>query len=436
MKLSEYNIFMKRNNVVLGYNTMLGSILMLSNSLYNFFEDNRNNLDNIKESNTELFDNLYTNGFIIDKNFDELSKIRLDNKLDCVTSKNYHLTIIPSLDCNLKCWYCFENHRENSQISDKIVNSILKHIEVKIENGELGNLVLEWFGGEPLLFFDEKVYPLSIRLKKLLGKNNMVLHSFFVTNGTLITDEHLKKLNEINSKFQITLDGCQEKHDKVRRLKNSNNGTYKQLIETIYKLSETLDNTFINVRINYDNKTLEGFESILNDLSGVNKKKVKFHLERIWQTKPTPNNQLLKKSINQALAMGFSVSYLKFFKKNYACKVDRLNQATILYDGSVYKCSGRDFKQNEIDGILNEDGIIDWKTEKVEKRIGLATFENELCLKCNFLPVCMGPCSQKLMENNWTNVKKICELNNLELTLDDYLVYLFNNIQNIKKNNV
>jgi len=36
--------------------------------------------------------------------------------------------------------------------------------------------------------------------------------------------------------------------------------------------------------------------------------------------------------------------------------------------------------------------------QKLAKRLGNSTFENNYCIKCKYLPGCMGPCSQKMVE--------------------------------------
>ena len=433
MKESKFNTFIQKGKITLGYNSMGDNMVVLPTSVYDIFQNNKTNVVNIKNKDKKLYNVLIVNGFIIADDRDELSEIRLLNKLDTISSKNYHLTIIPSLDCNLKCWYCYESHRKGSKMSINVMDRVINHIKHKISNNELDNLIIDWFGGEPLLFFDEVTFPLSMRLKEILQDKKMTLNSFFVTNASLILDEHIPKLESINSRFQITLDGNRKRHNKIRCTKESNSGTYSHLIKTIYELSNRINNTFINVRINYDDQTLKDFEDILTDLDGVDRTKVKFHLERIWQTKPTPSNPLLKNALDLAMSNGFSVSYLNFFRKHYACKADRLNQATILYDGSVYKCSGRDFKFNERDGDLENNGTISWMDDKITYRVGLSTFENEMCLNCKFLPICMGPCSQKSIEKKWENLDQICELNKLELSMEDFLIYRYNNLQNVKK---
>ncbi len=52
------------------------------------------------------------------------------------------------------------------------------------------------------------------------------------------------------------------------------------------------------------------------------------------------------------------------------------------------------FEEEREEGVLQDDGDILWNPSFAH-RIVHATFENELCKPCAFLPVCYGPCSKK-----------------------------------------
>lgn len=47
-------------------------------------------------------------------------------------------------------------------------------------------------------------------------------------------------------------------------------------------------------------------------------------------------------------------------------------------------------------------------------------------MSCKLLPLCWGPCNQKLLETPG-DVMRYCQLQNMELSLDDYVEYRFNN---------
>jgi len=67
---------------------------------------------------------------------------------------------------------------------------------------------------------------------------------------------------------------------------------YSHIIQTIHHLTERIDNTYVNIRINYDEKTLHHINELLNDLLELDRKKVGIHFERVWQTENKTDNSL------------------------------------------------------------------------------------------------------------------------------------------------
>ena len=98
------------------------------------------------------------------------------------------------------------------------------------------------------------------------------------------------------------------------------------------------------------------------------------------------------------------------------------NSIVINYDGSIHKCNGRTLSRLTKYGVLKNDGSLDIDENLLAKRLSVATFENKECLSCKMLPVCMGPCSQKMLEHNGEWSRNICSLRSLDTSLNDYLV--------------
>ena len=47
---------------------------------------------------------------------------------------------------------------------------------------------------------------------------------------------------------------------------------------------------------------------------------------------------------------------------------------------------------------------------------------------------CAGPCSTKCIENNWQDIGAQCALDSMEVSLDEYIVFLFANRYQLHKN--
>lgn len=438
MKLSQFNIIANHKENVVVFNTLNNSFLYLNKHVYDRLYD-LNYINRLPEINPDLYEKLCKSGVIIDSSFDEYGEL-LNRHQQAVNDRSvYDLTLLPSLDCNLRCWYCFEKHAKGTHLSKEMRDRIVRHIDwVLVDNPNTECLQITLFGGEPLLFFEEEIYPL---LKAIQGRMNAFGKKFrclIVTNGVRISPDNIALFSDLNASFQISIDGCKENHDKVKFVPSTRQGTYDHVIRMVNLLNKETS-CFINLRINYNNRTLERVTDIMEDLKEVDKKKLRIHLERVWQTNATEEKQpdVLKEVIDTFLLNGFYVSYMGF-NSNYGlpCKTSKRYQAVISHDGRVYKCTGRDFTEDLSEGILLENGKIQWDEKKLNKRMSIMTFEAERCQKCQFLPLCWGPCNQKILEaKKQGRIVKNCALDSIELSMNDYILYRFNNYYLWKQKN-
>lgn len=431
MKASRYNIFIPQEGCTICYNSFSKSTLALNNRVYASFTTDAPDEFFIKYPTH--YNTMVENGFLIPDEIDELNEIRFAHKLAVSDTRHFQLMIHPTLDCNLKCWYCYENHVHGSKMSEETQRRIVKLVENKIKTNAIDSVQLSYFGGEPLMFFNQIAYPLSSAVKEVCQKYGKPFSSFFVTNASLIDDAMVEKLKELNPAFQITLDGHREKHNQVRIGKENSYPTYDRIIHALYAISERIspqgnNKRIITLRINYDNDTLKHIDEILEDIAGLDKEKITIHLERVWQTmgqNDEGQQKLLIDSFRKLIYAGFSVNYGLFNKERMSCQAEKFDYAIINYDGNVYKCNGRNLVEENKDGTLNADGWIEWQPGALANRLGRTTFENPMCLACNMLPACMGPCSQKNMESNWRNLGNFCSKNVLDISLEEYLMLQF-----------
>ena len=88
-------------------------------------------------------------GFVVEDDVQEMDIIReeFDRKRN---SGQYTLMVLPTYDCNLRCWYCIQEH-QNMTLSDETVARIKKHIEKYLLENEIKEIspVLVW-GRTPL----------------------------------------------------------------------------------------------------------------------------------------------------------------------------------------------------------------------------------------------------------------------------------------------
>ena len=100
---------------------------------------------------------------------------------------------------------------------------------------------------------------------------------------------------------------------------------------------------------------------------------------------------------------GYNVSSHKILHSVIdSCYGDKRNQALINYNGDVFKCTARDFLTENRLGYLNQNGIIIWEKNSLERRM-TSKFNRPICHNCRIAPLCGGGCSQQAMENLFAN---------------------------------
>jgi uncharacterized protein len=426
-KLNKYLYTKQNGDIIVIYNLLNNFIFALNQEKY--LRLHNYDLSELKESYPVLFSAMGKLGVIVPADFDEINQVKLMNRKTVFDTRQYRLTINPTLECNFHCWYCYEQHPKGRMTEDTM-QSVVNHIKLKIEEKSIQYLNLDWFGGEPFVYFDEIVFPLSKTIKQVLEEKGIAFTNMATTNGYLLNEKRIKQLSEIGLKqFQITLDGNEETHNKIRHDKQG--GSFKTIVENINLLSEYPDN-IITVRINYTEKTLSGINDIMSFFSDNTKNRISILFQQVWQDsfKQYISCEKIKKEF---LKNGFNI-HKHHLRQGNVCYADLLQQAVINFDGRVFKCTARDFNKTKADGLLLPDGEIQWNIPMLTKRMGCATFENEHCLACNLVPVCFGPCSQKMIEfTKERDFQPLCLEGGIKAILDENIENFYNNLQKEEK---
>lgn len=416
MKNSQFNIFFPFEDHIVGYNSFENDFIFLTTELYELYlQTTINNINKLEEIHPDFFELLVQKHFCVSNDADELQQVKdLVHSIDC-NPEVYHMIINPTMNCNFKCWYCYETHIKDSKMGKVEINKILKHIEKKLSSGNVKYFSLGWFGGEPLLYFRQVVLPILEHVNSFIADKDIAFQSDFTSNGLLISNELLADCKRLGVKsFQITLDGHRQRHDEVRFV-SKDRGSYDQIVANIKRCIKS--GIKVICRINLSKETFnEDLIQIIYDFSDLldeEKKLIQFGFHQVWQEETNLNNEILA-MIQCFKDHGLQTNYSKFSDTvKFSCYGDKMNQATINYNGDVFKCTARDFKTENREGILMDDGIIQWN-EKYYNRMN-AKFNNSPCLKCNILPICNGSCSQNALDsknkeycvNNYDENKKI-----------------------------
>lgn len=421
MNISKYNHYIEQGDSCIIFNAYTASFIIANKQDVNRFLL-QNNVEGLKKEHPQLFDYLCRKGMLIPDFFDEKATYISDVIERKFSGKTYHLIINMTMDCNLRCWYCYESHIDNSVIGNDIISSVIKHIALKFDRSPFQLLNLSFFGGEPLLHKKKILYVLSL-IKPIAKKKGFKIAINFTTNATLLTEDFVDSIKEYHSTFQITLDGCRIIHNSIRKFKDKTaTGSFDRILKSLSIIKEHLTDYELLLRVNVSPQTSIGLQSLAANIeSFLDPQKTIIAVHKVWQVSEKKiDDYVIDNFVKECQTRGFVCTYLNLKYQLCSCYADNLNEVVINYDGRVYKCTARKFNEANSCGYLREDGVIIWDYEKLMDRMKLQIPRQ--CINCDLLPVCSKRCSQSLLDDP----KEFCVLKH-GYSKVDYIIELLNN---------
>ena len=420
MKKNSYQLFEEiGDNIFLHFCTSTNSFLLMSKPTHDYYMNS--SADEIKREQSDLFQHLVDNGFLINEKTNEQEDICLLRDRMKFDREEYHVVINTTLDCNLNCWYCYESKIVGSRLNDKTISNIIKNLESRFTTYPFRHLRISFFGGEPFMDFTgiKKILDFA---KGFTSDMGILLTADFTTNATLINDEIIEYLKSFHCSFQITLDGNRERHNKIKACAQNPFDTYQATINSLRLINKEINNRHVAVRINFDNHTLKKIDEILEDIDFLDRRSTTLILKRIWQIKSVDViHDLLLENIQKILDKGFLLDYY-VMPKGCLCFADRESQVLFNFDGGIFKCTTiSNFDKNNALGTLDsQTGEIIWDRDKIQR--WMDNMQPSRCISCEWFPVCLGICNRQLIAHPQNPP---CNMDGLSLTRKEYLMYLF-----------
>jgi len=417
MRKIKYQIYTKiQEGIFLYFNSFSAKYILLDDTKHNLYQTL--SASELESVNPVLFSLLRENQFLVPEDFNERAIVEYKKLCYKMDTMMYHVVINVTLDCNLKCWYCYETKIHNSSLQKNVLEAIKRNISLRYSQVRFKTLKLSFFGGEPFLNF-KAISEILEYAKIFCSANSIVLLADFTTNAVAIKEEHINYLKNFTCFFQITLDGDKEKHNKVKYLKGVD--TFRCTLNKIHKISNAIKKSYIWIRINYDSKTLERIDDIITEIEDLDRKRTFLILRKIWQTDSEAiTSRQLTTAIQHILNHNFFVdSYA--LSRSGVCFAERMNQVLINIDGKVFKCSTlHSFDDEHSMGELDlESGDLSWDMNKISQIPRIIT--NSRCAECALFPSCLGPCNKNLLKS----ADRTCILDEMNMSMQEYLMYNF-----------
>lgn len=378
-KKSVYNYEVQNNDYYMIYNTLYTTLVRMNCNEYKQYQ---------KEIpvDSEFKKELIENGLWIENSIDEreryLQYVKLHNKYN---KGRLDITITPTLACNARCFYCYEEGRRNNNMTYEIADAIVAFIQKNVtESG----VHINWFGGEPLM--NTKIIDyICTELTEL----NISYDSYLITNGSLFNAENLdEKIKLWNlGDVQITIDGTEKEYVKRKKYYNLDADVFYKILCNIKLLAEK--KVFVHIRINIDEENADDvielvkyLDSLYADfdnvvyypafLTGVSlslggEKKVDI-IKNIMRQMRCPKKLTAN---NKLYSLPRTTACMRQVKKSYVVDVY----------GDIFKCEHHiGIKEKSIANINDVKEQLENMVEKIEL--------NDKCINCVFLPKCMGGC--------------------------------------------
>lgn len=173
LKLSRYTFLFRKGDSFFIYNSRTNSFFETDDASYRHLIQIKENGIDTDEDDEEIRD-LRRRKIVVSPEEDDLylDYLRLSYFKSAYSSDNLGLTILPTIGCNLRCPYCFEESKPTGLMSDEIIENLISFIKKNAVNKKY---TITWFGGEPLL-------GISV-IEKILDKLSLSQEGFL--NGML-----------------------------------------------------------------------------------------------------------------------------------------------------------------------------------------------------------------------------------------------------------
>lgn len=408
MKVSRYTFLYKSgSDRCYLYNTLSNALMQIDNKAFEHILSANGGEILKQELDDELWTELAKRKFITENDKDDYLLYKSMIMPLRAQTNFMHLTIAPTMECNFKCFYCFETEKQKGKMSEETMDSIVKYV---MSAPNLSRIYLTWFGGEPLLAVDE----METFHRKLTERYDKSLDSNIITTGYHLDGKAIDVFKKIKiSSVQITLDGNKEQHNKVKHIKECQD-VFGKVLNNIDNLVKEIPEINVSFRINltkqnageyvslyrelserYKNKNVTVSPAFVKNKNGNARKEYYFNEEEIskyvlnlWDKKRIytpwiryPSDTCNECAIRDTMAMSFDPQ------------------------GYAYKCWEVIGRRNHAIGKLQNDGTIAHVNRMLLNRqlYGADIFEDPECSKCEYLPICHGGCPIERLQNEYEN---------------------------------
>ena len=369
--------------------------------------------------------------------------VQVTKMLHETEQKNVRFLVVPNLDCNYRCTYCFEKqlqekfNPQNKSTGPKAVldsnqiESIYNCIgKLRSEAGQTGPLQIILYGGEPLDKDNKDIVFELVRKGEEKGINFAA-----ITNGHDL-DVFLPlfgpgpgKINQV----QVTFDGPPDFHDK-RRLPKTGEPSFHRLKKNVHSLL-ALEGVQVQLRVHADRSSVQYFGELLDIFENegwLNNEKIVVYTSTIYsKDKSGEVSAAIENDKIENYLLDIAASYKnviigapsanireilgRALKKSqpYRLRSNFCGANTGMYifapDGHIYACWESLGKECSRIGSFSAPGNLEFNQEMKEKWFNRSVANIPECLECSYCLICAGGCVQYAYYNTGSMERPFCD---------------------------
>jgi len=361
----------------------------------------------------EFVDLLRRGGFLIDRDTDELAIVR-ERYWRARGETPAVLTITTTIDCNLGCYYCYEQ-RSTEALALRDVDEIVQLARKQLAKGDKRALHVDWYGGEPLLNV-EFMEAASYALQDMCRAEGIRYVSSVISNGTVWPPDVAAFITRHRiGQVQITFDGLEENHNKRRRYRSKKDQAAKSSFMTAAGLVDQLITcTRVDLRYNVDARNRDDFLPFIDFAVArgwfkgpfevvFQPARISAYSEKAAFLRPQELTlaefQGLQDAAIERLGSRGRIEEIGIpdgypYPKTSVCAALANDSVVVGAEGKTYRCGLQVGEAHRAVGSIHDDST--GPDTAFWERFDPTTMPT--CARCSFLPVCMSGCPKKHLD--------------------------------------
>lgn len=266
-----------------------------------------------------------------------------------ITSRTF--TFLPTSRCNMGCAYCGQEHGDSNAAES--ANALFRERVLRaIRNERVRHVHVAWFGGEPMLVY-RTIMEMATEFVAEATRIGTRYSSKMTTNGVLLTSDRMRALIDggLVSRFDITVDGPPEIHDKHRPLK-AGARSFNRIMRILkwYAQADLNHPCTVVIRTNVDRGNVQHIPEYLNLMKAAG---LDDHSRFLYELAPvhsfsndvsdialsTPEAATAEiEWMREMVTLGLPFGVLPGKPSTHTCVATNPNSETIGPDGTVFSC--------------------------------------------------------------------------------------------------